>query len=271
MRKLIAVTAFAAVLCATQAGAGVQKHVVHHYADPMKIVKKENDNYWRNARETVYQTVPNLLATRKSELERGLAHAKLMHGDVEKKQIALTFDDGPHPSYTPKILEILRRYHVKATFFLVGELAEKYPRLVKAELGGGHCVGNHTYHHVNLTQIPSVYVAAEIKACGAVLNNIIGRPPHLFRPPGGDYNDQVARVAEALGYNIVLWTDDPADYANPGEKLIEQRTLDKIDNGGIILIHDGIQQTINILPKLLQELKDKGCEFVTVDQMLRNR
>lgn len=147
-------------------------------------------------------------------------------------------------------------------------MAEKYPDLVRAELAAGHSVGNHTYHHVNLTQIPPVYVAAELKACGGVLSQISRKSPHLFRPPGGDYNDQVAQVAEALGYKTILWTDDPGDYASPGTRLIEMRTIDRATNGGIILIHDGIQQTLDALPHILRYLQNRGYKMVTVDQML---
>lgn len=239
--------------------------------DPVVIEAKEKDNYWLSAKEESYKTVPELLKQHQSELERGLNHYKLMHGNLSQKRIALTFDDGPHPNYTPKILSVLKQNNVKATFFLVGEMAEKFPNLVKAELAAGNAVGNHTYHHVSLPKIPEGYVATEIKACGIVLEKITGKPAHLFRPPGGEYNDYVAQTAEALGYRIILWTDDPGDYANPGEDVILSRTLDKVENGGIILIHDGVQQTINVLPKIIKTLKARGYEFVTIDEMIRDK
>lgn len=239
--------------------------------NPVVIEVKETDKYWLTAKEASYMTVPELLKQHQSELERGLNHDKLMHGNLSQKRIALTFDDGPHPNFTPKILSILKQNKVKATFFLVGEMAEKYPNLVKAELAAGNSVGNHTYHHVSLPKIPEGYVATEIKACGMVLQKITGKPAHLFRPPGGEYNDYVAQTAEALGYQIILWTDDPGDYASPGENVIISRTLDKVENGGIILIHDGVQQTINVLPKIIKTLKAKGYEFVTIDEMIGDK
>jgi peptidoglycan/xylan/chitin deacetylase (PgdA/CDA1 family) len=193
-----------------------------------------------------------------------------MRGDKAKKRIAITFDDGPHPQFTPKILAVLKQHDTRATFFLVGEMAEKYPGLVRAEIAAGHNVGNHTYHHVNLTQIPEEFVATEIKACGLVLDNITGKAPHLFRPPGGDYNRLVAETAEAEGYVMVLWTDDPGDYASPGEKVIETRTLDSISNGGIILIHDGVQETVDVLPRIIEYLKAKGFQLVTIDELMKN-
>jgi polysaccharide deacetylase family sporulation protein PdaB len=225
------------------------------------------DRYWQNAKEEVDKSVLELLAQHQAELERGLRYDKLLHGDTSKRQIAITFDDGPHPEYSPQLLAILKKYKAKATFFLVGEKAEQAPDLVRAEVAAGHCVGNHTYHHVNLTKIPNEDVAAEIKACGDVLRKITGQAPHLFRPPGGDYDKQVAETAEALGYTMVLWTDDPGDYASPGDKVIETRVLDHVSNGGIVLIHDGVQQTVDVLPQILGYLKGKGYEFVTIDEM----
>lgn len=240
--------------------------------NPMKILADaKNDKNWINAQKEVYKQVSDLNAQHSSELQRNVQHCKLMRGDPRKKQIAITFDDGPHPQYTPQILAILKKYNARATFFLVGEKALQYPELVRAEVSARMSIGNHTYHHVNLTKISEMYVAAEIQACSDALKKVTGRRPYLFRPPGGDYNDHVAQVAKSLGNTIVLWTDDPGDYASPGERVIENRLLEKADNGGIILIHDGIQQTINALPHILQVLHDRGYQFVTIDQMIKNR
>ena len=240
-------------------------------ADRKTYAQKQLDKYWANAKEEVDKSTLELFAQNQAEIEKGLKFAKFMQGDTSKKQIAITFDDGPHPAYTPKLLKILKKNNVKATFFLVGEMAEKYPDLVKAEKAAGHDVGNHTYHHVNLTKIPMEDVATEIKACGKVLQSITGRAPHLFRPPGGDYNKKVAEMAEAEGYTMILWTDDPGDYASPGDKAIKIRTLDRVSNGGIILIHDGVQQTVDVLPQIIKYLKDKGYELVTIDEMMGGR
>lgn len=230
-----------------------------------------NDPYWQHAKKEVYKSVLELMAQHQNELLHGIQYHKLPHGNLKKKQIALTFDDGPHPQYTPQILDILAREKVKATFFVIGEMADKYPDLVQAELRAGHNIGNHTYHHVNLTKILEPDIATEIKACGEALQRITGQTPHLFRPPGGDYDTGVAATSEALGYTIVLWTDDPGDYTSPGDQVILQRTLKEASNGGIILIHDGVQQTINILPKLISTLKKQGYQFVTIDKMMEKR
>ncbi len=230
----------------------------------------ERDTYFVNAHQEVDRNVREVLAQEDAP-GQGLRVAKLVHGRRDRREIALTFDDGPHPQYTPALLRILKQNNVPATFFLVGEQAEKYPELVRAEASAGHSIANHTYHHVSLPRIPQAYVADEIKACGKVLQAITGKSPRLFRPPGGEYNQEVGEASEALGYVMTLWTDDPGDYASPGEEVILNRTLSKARNGGIILVHDGIQQTVNVLPRLISTLKAKGYTFVTVDQMLAER
>lgn len=224
--------------------------------------------YWEKAEREVDRSVLEILKQHRGDLERGLRYHIFFQGNPRKKEIALTFDDGPHPSYTLKLLEILKRYRIKATFFLVGKMAEKYPDLVKAEVEAGHSIGNHTYHHVNLTKIPEWKVATEIKACGEVLKAITGRAPHLFRPPGGDYSKRVTEDAEALGYIMVLWTDNSDDCVRPGKNVIEEITLDRIGNGGIILMHDGIQQTLDVLPRIIEYLRKRGYRFVTVDELM---
>lgn len=234
----------------------------------LRLLKSQRDQFFLTASREIYRQRADLVTQHQGELGRGVRYAKLIQGDPLKKQIAITFDDGPHPGYTAQILQILRRYNAKATFFVVGAQAEKYPDLVRAEVAGGHEVGNHTFDHFSLTKIPPSYVPIEIKACGEVLKKITGCAPHLFRPPGGEYNRAVAQAAEELGYTMVLWTGDPGDYASPGANVILRRTLHEIGPGGILLLHDGIAQTLQVLPQMLEYLRDNGYETVTIDEML---
>jgi len=222
----------------------------------------------RKAKETSYKSVRDIEAQHAEEQRSGIVFRKLLRGDPNRKEVALTFDDGPHPAYTPKLLDILDRYGVKATFFVVGMMARRYPKLVEEEAARGHVVGNHTYHHIDLTKVSDEQIADEIQRCDVVLRRILGRQPRFFRPPGGDYNARVAQISQSIGHTMVLWTDDPADYASPGEGVILERTLARVRNGGIILMHDGIQQTIDVLPAIITYLKSRGYRFVTVDEML---
>ena len=238
-------------------------------AAALALVESERDEYWLNAKREVYRSTLELVAQRQVELDRGLLGDRILRGNPNRREIALTIDDGPHPVYTPELLQILAQNGIKATFFVVGEQAERYPELIRAESDAGHAIGNHTYDHVSLIKIPPQYIDTEIKACGEVINRITGKSPHLFRPPGGEYNRSVAEATEALGYKLVLYSDDPGDYAEPGTQVIEKRTLDTISNGGIILLHDGSAQTLTILPQLIQRLKARGFQFVSVDQLLK--
>jgi peptidoglycan/xylan/chitin deacetylase (PgdA/CDA1 family) len=232
----------------------------------LAFVKAQHGWYWTNAQQIMEKQPLDLSSQRQDDL----GVDKIAAGDPDRKEVALTFDDGPHPAYTPRLLQILKQYHAKATFFVVGEQAERNPDLIRAEIAAGDSVGNHTYDHVSLVKIPQAYVGTEIKACGEVLRQITGHAPHLFRPPGGNYDDSVTDVSQALGYTMVLWTDDPGDYASPGNDIIMSRLLGKINNGSIILLHDGVEQTVAVLPRLLQYLKDHGYQTVTIDEMLKH-
>jgi len=225
------------------------------------------DRFWARALQEVYKTPEELQAQHQREIRKGLVFAKLMHGDPHTRAVALTFDDGPHPQYTTKLLSILQKYHVKATFFVVGKMAQQYPDLVKAEHAAGHVVGNHTYDHVNLTRVPLDEVSTEWRKCDDTIKSILGTQMRFCRPPGGDYDAAVITAAQDLGLTTVLWTDDPSDYASPGDTVIEQRVLDRIGNGGIILIHDGVQQTVDVLPQIISTLQKKGFRFQTVEDM----
>ncbi len=217
-----------------------------------------------------YRPYVTLLAKDAYEQERGLSFNKIIRGDIRKQRLALTFDDGPHPIYTLQLLDILRRTHTPATFFVVGRQVEKNPTLVQLEVAEGHEVGNHTYDHVNLTLIPPELIGYELDECDAALKKVTGSSARFFRPPGGDYNGDVIREASKRGYITTLWTDDPGDFSKPPPDVILKRTLDHLENGAIILLHDGIPQTMQILPALIAEAHRRGYEFVTMSQLARD-
>jgi len=225
------------------------------------------DTFWARAVKETYKSPEELKAQHEREVRKGVRYLKLIRGSPRSPEIALTFDDGPHPDYTPKILEILKRYNVKATFFIVGKVAEQQPDLVRSELADGHVLGNHTYHHVNLTKIPVNDIAAEWQACEDVVKQETGVTMRYGRPPGGDYDRDVITAATDLGLTTVLWTDDPGDYASPGSKVIKSRVLKHVENGGIILLHDGVQETIDVLPQIIETLHARGFRFVTIPEL----
>jgi peptidoglycan/xylan/chitin deacetylase (PgdA/CDA1 family) len=236
-------------------------------ATTARPAKSRADRFWARALIETYKSAEELAAQHAHELQRGVRYKVLWRGDPRLPTLALTFDDGPHPDFTPRLLAILGQHHVKATFFVVGKMAERYPHLVRAEHAAGHVVGNHTYHHVNLTKIPLDEVPVEWEACQDVVRSITGEAMHFCRPPGGDYDGDVMRAATDLGLTTVLWTDDPGDYASPGDKVVDSRTLGRVANGGIILLHDGVQETIDVLPDILERLRSRGFQFVTVEEM----
>ena len=217
-----------------------------------------------------YKPYVTLLAKDQYEQERGLKFNKIIRGDIRKQRIALTFDDGPHPMYTLQLLDILRRTHTPATFFVVGKQVEKNPTLVQLEVAEGHEIGNHTYDHVNLTLIPPELIGYELDQCDVELKKVTGSSARFFRPPGGDYNGDVVREASRRGYITTLWTNDPGDFSKPPAEIILKRTLDHLENGAIILMHDGIPQTMQILPALIAEAHRRGYVFVTMSQLARD-
>lgn len=233
--------------------------------NPAKM--EQADAYWRRAQQEIYRSPEELVAQDAREKRRGQVLPKLTRGNPARKLIALTFDDGPHPSLTPQLLEILKKASIRATFFVVGKMVEKSPDLLRAINDAGHEIGNHTFSHVTLTKIPLADIETEYRANNDIVLKTIGKTMTLCRPPGGDYDDQVIAGALEVGLTTVLWTDDPGDYATPGSEVIQKRTLDKLSNGAIILLHDGISQTLAVLPQIISYAKKQGFEFVTVSEL----
>jgi len=233
---------------------------------------KKGNPYWARAKEIVYGRSGRNSAAQQRRFNRSeLEQATLDYGKYNVKEIALTFDDGPHRKYTPQILKVLKRYNVRATFFIVGKMADASDDLLVEQYREGHQIGNHTYHHVDMTKLSEKEAQVEWVACNEVVKSILRISPRYCRPPGGNYDDTVKRAALKSGLVTVLWTEDPGDYDEPGGFAIESRIFCSIYNGGIILLHDGVQQTINILPSIIERLKREGYTFVTVDEMYRKR
>lgn len=193
---------------------------------------------------------------------------QLSHGDPSRKWVAITIDDGPHPAYTPKLLAELKQANVHATFFVVGMMAAKYPDLVKAEAAAGHQIGTHSYTHPHMRQLSAAQVRGELARGADVIARITGKRPDAFRPPYGEKNDFVLNTATSLGLTLVLWSVYSGDSAGKKPDQIKQTVFKEARNGSIILLHDGYGYTPKVLPALLEGLKRRGFQFVTIDQLI---
>jgi Predicted xylanase/chitin deacetylase len=194
----------------------------------------------------------------------------------ESKRIALTFDDGPYPETTEPILDLLKEYHAKATFFVVGTRVERFPETIKREVAEGHEVANHTFNHYFLQKKTTEMVQNEIVRTEEALEQVTGKKPLLFRPPGGFYNEQMIAIAKKYGYTTVLWSwhQDTNDWRSPGVQKIVNKVLNNTRNGDIILLHDYVprsMQTVEALKLILPELQKRGYEMVTVSDLIHNR
>jgi peptidoglycan-N-acetylglucosamine deacetylase len=185
-----------------------------------------------------------------------------------RKEIALTFDDGPYPFYTPVLLHVLERSHAPATFFIVGRSAQEFPELVTRIVASGDEIGNHTFNHYTLTTLSDPQIAYQIAADGALLEQFTGKPLSLFRPPHGHCNAHVLAIARELGYRTIFWSDAANDVKDIAPDVIAQRIEDEATPGGIVLLHSGEYRTIEALPQIIDHLRAQGYSFVTVSKLL---
>jgi peptidoglycan-N-acetylglucosamine deacetylase len=199
-----------------------------------------------------------------AQLSGGVRGGLYFHGNPNVPMAALSFDDAPHPLFEPLLLDTLRRSGVKATFFCIGRNTAVYPYFVRDMVQAGHEVGNHTFHHVRLPPLSAGDVRDELEACNRVLQSITGRLVRYFRPPGGDYSKATLRIASSLGLTTTFWTDDPADFDNPGDAVLESRLTRKLRAGGIVLLHDNVLQSIEVLPAFLSVAKKRQIGLTTV-------
>ncbi len=187
-----------------------------------------------------------------------------IHLPREPRSVALTFDDGPHPVMTPWILELLDRYHVRATFFLVGKQAAMYPDLVQEIASRGHELGSHSYSHSDLSKLEPSEIEQELIKSRAAIRQACGKTVTLFRPPGGNYDDKVRQAAAACGFTTVFWTDNIGNYPDKSGPAIAEAMAHKLRRGGIVLLHNGYDETQQALPALLPRLKRLGLRMDTV-------
>ncbi len=193
------------------------------------------------------------------------------HGNQQLPEIALTFDDGPAPGYTKNILAILQRYHIHATFFMLGMWVQRYPDLAQAVFADGDAIGDHTWGHPDLTKLSNDQISQQLSTTRDIIQQTTGTRTTLFRPPYGAYTRRVLDLAASLQFSTILWSVDPRDWTRPGTDAIVSRVLDATQNGSIILLHDGggdRSQTVDALPTIIEQLQQRGFTFVTIPQLL---
>lgn len=190
----------------------------------------------------------------------------------QDKFVALTFDDGPNPYFTIKLVRILKRYNARATFFLVGKMVKKYPDILRYLVKNRMEIGNHTFNHRRLKFIPYDERVKEIVRTNKIIEEIAGIVPEYFRPPGGRYDWDTINLAEELGMEVILWDIN----SNDSNKFLKKKEfiegiLKKIRNYSIILMHNGAELTLDAIPELLKRLKKRGYKFLTITELKKEQ
>lgn len=185
--------------------------------------------------------------------------------DSEELTVALTFDDGPHPAYTSRLLDGLKERGVKATFFLIGKSAEKYPELVQRMAEEGHLIGNHTYSHVQLSKCSVTGAMEEVVKTNTLLEDLTGERMEYIRPPFGCWNNH---LTDRLDMTEVLWDVDPLDWKVQNTATVVNHILMNVKNNQIILLHDVYDTSEEAAFQEIDALQARGYRFVTVDELL---
>lgn len=211
----------------------------------------------------------------------------IVQGATTEREVALTFDDGPNPPYTDRILDVLQAERVHATFFLVGRAVVAYPATVARIARAGHALGNHTWDHPHLIVQSRAAMRSELVRTDAAIARITGRHTHLMRPPFGVRDFAVIGEAQKLGYRVVMWSVPlPKDWEQPGDATIARRVIDRVEDGSIIVLHDGNRgmlcgrdrrtpsrecdrsQEVAATREIVDALRSRGYRFVTVPELV---
>ena len=196
----------------------------------------------------------------------GISFSRIL---VSGNYIAITFDDGPHPQNTPRLLDMLRARNIKATFYVIGRSVDLYPQVVRRTVAEGHEIGNHSHTHRLLSKLGDDEVRLEMSRCRDAVARAAGVQPRTMRPPyGGLLQRQREIVHSEFGYPVILWSVDPLDWKRPGSGVVTSRILAGASAGGIVLAHDLHGQTVDAMPATLDGLLHRGFKFVTVSQLL---
>lgn len=192
---------------------------------------------------------------------------------VEEKLVAFTFDDGPDPAYTPQILDALKKYDAKATFFVIGQEAERYPEIIKRLAKEGHEIGNHTYRHRFQDGHSPAMLKKELEKSANLIHRLTGFTPSLFRPIAGYYDKEIVETAIDADYNVILWSwhQETRDWSRPGAANITQNVISDTRPGDVIIFHDAggdRTQTVEAVENILEILYKNGYKCTTVSDLL---
>jgi peptidoglycan/xylan/chitin deacetylase (PgdA/CDA1 family) len=185
------------------------------------------------------------------------------------KYIALTFDDGPHGTHTPQILDILKKNAAKATFFLVGTRAEAYPDIVSRISSEGHALGNHTWSHKSLAKSDKLKALNSLKRTNELINGLTGKTCNIVRPPYGHTSQKVKKLLHDQGWHEVMWDSDSRDWENKDSDRILYRVMKNIAPGSIVLFHDIHPGAAGMLPTLISAFKANGYRFITIPELIK--
>lgn len=196
----------------------------------------------------------------------------LCKADTDEKVVALSFDDGPHPVYTPRILDALRKYHAPASFFVIGKYIAGNEQILQRERAEGHLIGNHSYCHDFWFDMYSTNkMLGDIHKADDTIEKTIGARPILFRPPYGITNPNLKKAISRGNYVTLGWSIRSLDTTIKDKKKLLSRISDRIRPGDIILLHDSMEHTANILPELIETILKKGYRIKGIDEMLNIR
>ena len=188
--------------------------------------------------------------------------------DNNKKQIAISFDAGWGNEDTEKLIDILGKNDIKATFFLVGSWVDNYPQSTKALANAGHSIQNHSNSHPYLSQLSQEDIKNEILSCNKKIKKITGTTPVLIRPPYGDYNATVINTIESINMYPIQWSVDSLDWKGISADEIYRNVVPKIKSGDIVLFHNAAEHTPEALPRIISDLKEQGFEFVLIKDLI---
>ncbi len=235
-------------------------------AAPLAVKTPSNRNYRTPTLQGPVPRNPDMHLDSNFSKGAGVTFSRVL---VSGNYIAITFDDGPHPQNTPRLLDILRARNVKATFYVIGRSVDLYPQIVRRTVAEGHEVGNHTHTHRLMSKLGDSEVRSELVRCRDAVRRAAGVDMRTMRPPyGGLLQRQRQLVHAEFGYPTILWSVDPLDWKRPGPGVVTSRILAATNPGAIVLAHDLHSQTVDAMPATIDGLLRRGFKFVTVSQLL---